>query len=376
MVALVTEARPGYRRVMKRFGTGLVVGKFCPLHRGHQLVLDQAQLQCERLLVISYTNPGFPGCEVQRREVWLASLYPAAVILVLDDGRLAEHCLRLGLVPRALPHNDAPDQIHRDFVNWLLQAVLRIDVDAVFTSEAYGDGFAAALTKHQADRGGPSVVHVAVDPGRNAVQVSGTTVRAGVHELRHHLNAVVYRDFVRRVAILGGESTGKTTLAEQIAVSLATVHAAEYGRELWEQKGGVLIESDMLHIALTQIQREEALLLEANRWLICDTTPMTTMLYSQALFGQVADELEVLAWRTYDLVLICAPDVPFIQDGTRRDDGFRQFQHGWYLRELKARRIRFQLLRGNWRERIATALEYLSSSGIRGDMDRRSSVAE
>ena len=347
---------------MKRFGAGLVVGKFCPLHRGHQLVLDQARLQSERLVVISYTNPRFAGCEAPQRESWLASLYPDAVTLVLDDIRLAEHCQRLGLAPRSLPDNDAPDTAHRDFVNWLLHAVMRVDVDAVFTSETYGDGFADALTMHQAKRGAPPVVHVAVDLGRNAVTVSGTSLRANVHGLRRYLDAVVYRDFMQRVAILGGESTGKTTLAEQIAGGLSTLHAAEYGRELWEQKQGVLLESDLFLIAQTQIQREETLSLEANRWLICDTTPMTTMLYSQVLFGQVSEELRKLGRRSYDTVLVCAPDVPFIQDGTRRDEAFRKFQHGWYLRELEARGINYRLLEGTWSERLATAIEYISDS--------------
>lgn len=347
---------------MKRFGTGLVVGKFCPLHRGHQLVLDQARLQCERLVVISYTKPGFAGCEAQQREAWLVSLYPDAATLVLDDARLAEHCLGLGLAPRALPHNDAPDHVQRGFVDWVLHSVLRTNVNAVFTSEAYGDGFAATLTKLQVGRGAPPVVHVAVDPGRNTVQVSGSALRADIHGLRHHLDAVVYRDFVQRVAILGGESTGKTTLAEEIAVRLATVHAAEYGRELWEQSQGVLTEADMLRIAQTQVGREQALSLEANRWLICDTTPLTTMLYSQAMFGQACDELEVLARRPYDLVFLCAPDVPFMQDGTRRDEAFRQFQHDWYLRELESRGIHYRLLQGSWRKRIAATLECISSS--------------
>ena len=71
---------------MKRFGTGLVVGKFCPLHHGHQRLLDQAQLQCSELVVISYTKPEFAGCEPDRRDRWLASLYPNAVRLVLDRG--------------------------------------------------------------------------------------------------------------------------------------------------------------------------------------------------------------------------------------------------------------------------------------------------
>lgn len=45
-----------------RFGTGLVVGKFCPLHRGHQHVIATAVAACERVVVVSYTKPEYPRC--------------------------------------------------------------------------------------------------------------------------------------------------------------------------------------------------------------------------------------------------------------------------------------------------------------------------
>lgn len=351
---------------MRRFQTGLVVGKFCPLHHGHQVMLDQARAQCEQLVIISYTKPGFAGLGAERRERWLAALYPDAIRLVLDDARLAELCAARGLPPMALPYDDESDDTHRGFVARLLQDVLEVDVDAVFTSEAYGDGFAAFLTDAQHGRGGLPVVHVPVDPDRGAVPVSGTQVRADVHGMRHRLDPIVYRDFVQRVAILGGESTGKSTLARKLAEHLKTVHAAEYGRELWEQRAGALIEEDMLHIAHAQVAREDALSLEANGWLICDTTPLTTLLYSQAMFGSVVDELESMARRPYDVVLLCSPDVPFVQDGTRQEEAFRQWQQRWYLGELHAREIRYQLLEGKWEERLVSALRYIRASGNGG----------
>jgi len=342
---------------MKRFATGLVVGKFCPLHRGHQYLLDRAQSQCERLAIISYTKPEFPGHEPERRERWLAALYPDALRLVVDDARLAAY-------GAALPHNEAPDHEHRAFVAWLLREVLRIEVDAVFTSEAYGDGFAAALSQAQDERGGPAVVHVSVDEARAAVPVAGTAVRADVHGRRASLDPLVYRDFVRRVAILGGESTGKSTLAVSLAAALGTRHAAEYGRELWEHKQGQLVSDDMLHIAQVQAAREEILMDSAHRLLLCDTTPLTTLLYAHAMFGEACPELEALAGRPYDEVLLCAPDVPFVQDGTRREEAFRHWQHQWYLRELAARNIPYRLLTGTWQERTAQALNILSPAAI------------
>ncbi|MDR6641138.1 NadR type nicotinamide-nucleotide adenylyltransferase [Luteibacter sp. 1214] len=340
---------------MTRYARGLIVGKFCPLHRGHQYLIERARSLCEQLVILSYTRPEFPGCEPARRERWLADLYPDAIRCVLDDVRLAVACRQRGLPAVSLPDNDAADAVQRRFVAWVLRHLMDTVVDAVFTSEDYGDGFASALSAEQRAHGGPAVAHVMVDPQRVAVPVSGTVIRDDVHAARHYLSPAVYRDFVRRVAIIGGESTGKSTLAAQLAAAKGTVHAAEYGRELWEAKHGALVHDDMLHIARTQIVREETLVAQANRYLICDTTPLTTALYAEVMFDAVADELDALSRRAYDLVFLCSPDVPFVQDGTRRDEAFRQWQHEWYVRELKARNVAYRLLTGSWEARLSVA---------------------
>ncbi len=341
---------------MSGWRRGLVVGKFCPLHRGHQWLLDHAQAACEELIVISYTRPEFDGMAPARRERWLSTLYPRARSWVLDDARLAAHCQRLGIPARALPHNDADDDTHRRFVAWLLREVIQATVEVVFSSEDYGPGFAALLGQEQQQHGGDAVAHVAVDPSRRHVPVSGSALRADLHALRGQLAPQVYRDFVRRVVLLGAESTGKSTLARTLALRRHSVHAAEYGRERWEAQQGQLQEADLLQIARTQVAREEELLEQANGWLVCDTSPLTTLLYAQALFGRVDPQLLELATRGYDLVLLCEPDVPFVQDGTRRDEAFRQWQHAWYLHELQARAIPHCRLRGDWAAREQAAL--------------------
>lgn len=355
---------------MTSFGRGLVVGKFCPLHRGHQWLLDRAQLECSELIILSYTKPEWPGFDPDRRERWLAALYPAATRLVLDDMRLEEACRQRGLVVVKLPDNDAPDDTHRQFVAWVLRHLLETTVDAAFTSEAYGEGFAAALSREQRVRGAGPVRHVMVDARRKAVAVSGTSLRGDIHGLRQHLAPEVYRDFVRRVAFLGGESTGKSTLAQQLAQIYKTEFAAEYGRELWEEKGGALLKDDMLHIAKTQVAREDSLALQATRYLFCDTTPLTTALYSQALFGEIRNALDMLAHRAYDATFLCSPDVPFVQDGTRRDEAFRRWQHSWYKQELRMRGIEHQVLTGSWQQRMAAVQERLSD-GDRFEQHRR-----
>jgi HTH-type transcriptional regulator, transcriptional repressor of NAD biosynthesis genes len=346
----------------KRFQRGLVVGKFSPLHRGHELVIQRAQETCEEVILISYSKPEMPGCDAIRREQWLAAVFPRTRRLVVTDDRLRQW-IRPGEGPVELPANDTADVAHRRFCGFLCRHLLGIMVDAVFTSEDYGDGFAVELERYfrQSDPTAPPVKHVLVDRDRRAAPISGTLLRGDMHAHRQWLSPVVYASFVRRICLLGGESSGKSTLAENLARACKTVHVAEYGRELWEAKQGALTFEDMRAIAETQIQREAEALLRANRFLFCDTSPLTTLFYSRHIFGKAEEALERLAERAYDLTCLCAPDFPFVQDGTRQREDFRTRQHEWYLDEMAKRGIPRLLLTGSIENRIGQVRAALST---------------
>ncbi|RYD62200.1 MAG: ATPase [Verrucomicrobiaceae bacterium] len=341
----------------RQFRRGLVVGKFAPLHRGHELLIRRACEQCEEVIVLSYNQPEMIGCEPDKREQWLAELFPQTRRLVLTQS-LLDTCLP-GV---RLPLNCEDDSIHRQFVGRLCCDLLGVDsVDAVFTSESYGDGFAAELTTYFQARNSaaPQVVHVLVDQARSAVPISGTALRADVHGLRQWLSPAVYASFVEPVCLLGGESSGKSTLAIALAQRLQTVSVPEYGRELWEAKGGALRPDDMLHIAETQIAREEQARRNAHRFLFCDTSPLTTLFYARDLSGVADAKLEQLALRPYRLAVLCEPDFPFVQDGTRRDAAFRERQHLWYLEMLASSGQPWMLASGSVADRVGMVCEAL-----------------
>ncbi len=343
---------------MSRIATGLVVGKFAPLHRGHAWLLEVAAAACERLVVLSWAKPEPPGCEAATRERWLAEQAPAARRLVLDDARLAAWCAGHGHPLVRLPPDDAPDELQRAFAAWVLRAMLGERVDAVFTSEAYGEGFAAALSLAQ---GGAPVRHVELDRARVRVPVSGRQVRADPAAWRHQLAPGVWADLAPRIALLGGESSGKTTLAAALAARLGEPWVPEFGREHWFARGGVLDEDDLVLIASTQVERERAAGREARRWLVCDTTPLTTKVYAEAMLGRVPPVLDALARRPYAHTFVCGIDIPWDQDGTRRPPAFRAAQQARTLALLEEAGIAHRVLEGPLERRVDAALAALGA---------------
>jgi NadR type nicotinamide-nucleotide adenylyltransferase len=339
----------------KRFRRGLVVGKFCPLHLGHEFCIRRMIEECEEAIVISYTNPEFPGCEPTRRRGWLHERFPHQRLRVLV----------LGDQPGELiPPNDAEEVEHRRFVGALCRDRLGVTVDAVFTSERYGDGFARELTTYfrEGEPSHPEVVHRCVDLGRELLPVSGSMLRADVHANRRWLGPEVYADFVQRICLLGGESSGKSTLTVALAEAFGTAMVAEYGRECWEARGGVLRPDDLLHIAAIQIERENAAVRSALRYVFCDTSPLTTLCYSECWFQRADPWLQQAAQRRYALNVLCAPDFPFVQDGTRADEAFRQRQHEWYHRRLPVLDSPWMPAGGDVGNRVEMVRRWLSST--------------
>lgn len=355
-------------RAAKRFRAGLVVGKFSPLHHGHRYLLDRAQDECEQLVVINYSRPEFPGCTKALREEWLARWAPRTHRLVIDAADCARW-QRSADWALAMPDNDAPDREQQAFCLALLRYQFPdILIDAVFTSETYGDSFASYLSEGL----NRPVVHRCVDRKRARWPVSGSGLRSAVTGGGSFCESEILEDMrCSLIALVGAESTGKTTLCRELAESLGVPWAPEYGRELWVRRRGELTPEDLLAIARVQVEREDEAVRRARlegAWVVfCDTTPLTTLIYFHVLFPgrPVPAELLALAERPYHQWWLCAPDFPMEQDGTRQDETFRQAQHQHYRAELEARGIPYLLLTGTLSDkkaRVSHSISHLVAS--------------
>jgi NadR type nicotinamide-nucleotide adenylyltransferase len=169
---------------------------------------------------------------------------------------------------------------------------------------------------------------------------------------------------VLRVAILGAESSGKSTLAAALASHYGTVWVPEYLREFVATMGRVPQEDDQYGIACIQQQREDAAAAHADRFLFCDTTPLMTAIYSRWYWGRVDAQLAQLARRyEYDFTIVTAPDSPWEADGLQRDsEVVRQGVHQLLLLMLAERGIPYQLVSGSLPQRMLQADRLLKAA--------------
>jgi NadR type nicotinamide-nucleotide adenylyltransferase len=167
---------------------------------------------------------------------------------------------------------------------------------------------------------------------------------------------------VARVGIIGGESTGKSTLAIALAAHYQTVWVPEYLREFVDTHQRTPLAHEQFGIASEQVARENVKLSQAARYLFCDTTPRMTAMYSAYYFGSIDAELDALVKNhRYDFHIVTAPTNPWSGDGLMRDgDAVRQAVHALVIERLQADGVPFLLVDGDVAERVRQAADYLA----------------
>lgn len=312
---------------------GVVVGKFYPPHRGHKHLIDEARRQVDRLVVILAHHPSqdIPG---EKREAWLKEIHPDCEIHLV------------------------PDELKDDSRQWADFTVRHLGraPDVVFSSEDYGEAFARFMGAR----------HVMIDRARTAVPISGSAIRAA--PLRHldFLEPCVRAWFVKRVVLIGAESTGKTMMAEALAQRFETAWVPEFGREHWERKvAGLRIDDpspswtpdEFLEIAIEQQRREEEAARRANLVLFCDTNAFATgTWYERYQHGRDPRVDAVGAGDRVHLYLHTAPDVPFVQDGFRDGEKIRDWMDRRFAEQLAAASTPVVRLEGGYDRRFQTAV--------------------
>jgi len=169
-----------------------------------------------------------------------------------------------------------------------------------------------------------------------------------------------------KVVLFGPESTGKTTLSEQLARHYNTVWVPEYAREYlqdkWNNERKTCEPHDLLPIAEGQIKLENHLAQKASGVLICDTDLMETKVYSEVYYLGYCDPiLEKYALEnTYDLYFITYIDIPWEKDDLRDKPEERERMFLYFRDTLEKYHRNFVILKGDRKTRLATAVDYIN----------------
>ncbi|ULE35497.1 AAA family ATPase [Mycobacterium sp. IDR2000157661] len=328
---------------------GLVIGKFLPFHHGHRALIERAARRVDELDII-VCDAGWHQIPVERRAAWID-----------------ETCSGLGIRAKVLTvDGDRYDVADDDSAGWaaITLELLGRAPDVVFTGEDYGDAYAQAL----------GCVH---DYGeREPGGLSGTAVRAAPLAHLDRLDPPVRAHYVQRVSVVGAESTGKTTLADDLACRLGTVAVPEFGRHFteampepqryrWSTRDFELI---------TEVQ--ERIEDDAARWsgpvLVCDTNPLVTAVFHEVYLGTTDSRLfERALRRTYHLYILCGVDTPFVQDSTglRHDGEQRRAMHDRYRQLLAAVTVPWIEVSGDRNLRVRQAIAAIEPLLRAGGLD-------
>jgi NadR type nicotinamide-nucleotide adenylyltransferase len=170
---------------------------------------------------------------------------------------------------------------------------------------------------------------------------------------------------MKKIIILGPESTGKSTLAQQLALHYQTCFCPEFAREYLKEKGGKYNFEDLLNIARGQIHLEDTMLAEAkNGFYFIDTDMFVMKVWCEVAFENCHTWiLKQIAMRKYDLYFLCDTDLPWTPDELREypDLHFRKRLFKMYKELMIANGTRWAEISGQDYQRLQTAVSIIDT---------------
>lgn len=286
-----------------QYKVGLYGGSFDPLHIGHIDVINQAASQCEQLyVVLSYSRDrDFIPMELRYR--WLrycVSHMSHVKLIVLED--------------HASSKSEYDEDNHWQTGRDEILNQIGTGVDVVFCGNDYeGSNRFEELYDCK-------VVYV----DRSLCPVSSSMIRQSPFDYWEFIPRICRPYFTKKILLVGGESTGKSTLTTNLALAYNTNYLEEVGREVCAFAGDedLMVASDFYEILLKHKTKELEIIQSSNKLLFVDTDALTTKFYAQFLLEKEKKKVVGLAdaivqMNHFDLIFFLEPTVAFIQDGTR-----------------------------------------------------------
>ncbi len=167
---------------------------------------------------------------------------------------------------------------------------------------------------------------------------------------------------IKKIAVVGPESTGKSTLTQQLAKHYQTVWVAEYARYYCAALTGPCTLQDEINMFHGQIALEESVLAMAEKdFIFCDTTFITVKIWSDEVLGETPQVvLDALPQRPYDLYLLLDIDLPWQEDPLRDFPHMREHFMAIWHQELQALGANYVVV-GGLEDRLANAIKVVDA---------------
>jgi HTH-type transcriptional repressor of NAD biosynthesis genes len=320
-----------------------VFGKFLPFHKGHEALIRFALSKADFLTVLICCS-NYEETPPEKRVQWIQDAFQMEPDLEISV---------LHYLEEDLPNTSVASEEVSFLWSKKFKEILP-DYELVITSEEYGDYVAGFM----------GIQHIAFDIPRNLYPVSASAIRSDRTKYWQFLPDSVKPDFACKVVILGTESTGKTTLANQLADYFQCTVVQEAGRDLIAHSDSV--EFDQLEsVAVEHARRIEEATKGPHPLLIIDTDIHITLSYARFLFGSTLNLPDSVFHRNKaDLYLYCTRDVPFVQDGTRLGEEQRNKLDESHRTVLQSYGISFTELTGSWESRFKQAVDAVADLSL------------
>jgi NadR type nicotinamide-nucleotide adenylyltransferase len=168
---------------------------------------------------------------------------------------------------------------------------------------------------------------------------------------------------VKRIAITGPESTGKSELAKRLANHYHTVWVPEYARIYLDQLNRNYHEEDLLAIANGQLALQKKYESQSGGYIFYDTEMLVLKIWSEYKYGKCHPWILQQAERqNFDLYLLCNIDLPWEYDPQREHPDHREELFDLYLQEMESRNLNYHLISGIKDQRLRNAVNFINSA--------------
>lgn len=301
---------------------GLIFGKFAPLTKGHVNFIRMAvESGIDRLYLFLSYDQKFNDTQTP----WMQKRLGLTERLLDLKSLIADSGLTHKVIVNYVDESNIPDypdgaKAYADLIRAKIPGG-EVLTHAFSSEPEYNEYFSEHF---------PEVEHVVLDAERSGVNISATRIRTNLQDNFEYLSDLAKPRFVKRVAIIGVESTGKSTMTELLAQHYASTFTPEIGREICEDMfcGSEEVMNREAYLKIAMIHRIEEFgnSNQANVVHISDTTNLITHFsaicagkvgYTDDMFMSLAIEE---AHNFYDLVLYLSPEVPWVADPLRLND--------------------------------------------------------